>query len=259
MGCAVIALTTVMTHAAESPEAPGSRDARVILVAHRGALDQGYAENTLAAFRHAIASGALAIEIDLRGTRDGEIVVIHDDTVERTTDGSGSVAEMSLAELRRLDAGKGERMPTCEEVLELVAGTGVLLVVDVKQGATFDRERLIRLVERHGAVSQLVVGVRNLEDLAFFRKRNGDLRTLGFVKEVEDIEAFAKAGVAIVRLWPKWIEADPGLFDRVRKLGKPVWVTAGMASREEVEALVRLGASGIISDRLEVIRALRER
>lgn len=258
-GCIFLALVAGMTSPATAQHLPGLDSGRVVLIAHRGGLDHGYPENTLATFRHAIENGVEAIEIDLRGTKDGEIVVLHDASVDRTTEGRGKVAGMSLAEIRGLDAGGGERVPTFEEVLKLVSGSGVLLVVDVKKGATFDRAELLRLAELYGAIPHLVVGVSSVADLQFFRSRVPTLTTLGFVKKVEDIDAFVQAGIGIVRLWPQWIEENPGLIDRVRQLGKPVWVTAGPASREQLEALVRQGVSGILSDRLDVLHALRAR
>jgi glycerophosphoryl diester phosphodiesterase len=93
-------------------------------IAHRGA--SSYApENTLAAFDLALAMGIMHIELDVHCTRDGQVVVIHDETVDRTTDGTGPVTRYTLAELRRLDAGAwfgaefvGQRLATYAEVLE---------------------------------------------------------------------------------------------------------------------------------------------
>ena len=96
----------------------------MLVIAHRGA--SGHApENTLAAFKRALALGATFIETDLQLSRDSHFVAIHDDTVNRTTNGQGKVHDLSLAELRRLDAGSwfgseftGERIPTLDEILE---------------------------------------------------------------------------------------------------------------------------------------------
>lgn len=228
-----------------------------VFIAHRGGIGDGYPENTLAAFSHAIAAGADAIELDLRATRDGVIIVLHDATVDRTTDGRGRVASMTLAELRRLDAGQGERIPTLEEVLRLVAGTGVWLVLDVKQGGALDRRQVVRLAEAHDAVDRVIVGVRTLEDLRTFRALNPGLRTFGLVEDAANIGEFALAGVDIVRLWPEWIAADPGLIGVVQGLGKPVWVTAGDATPEELAGLVRQGVGGLLVDRLDVIKRVR--
>ncbi|CAA9443436.1 MAG: Glycerophosphoryl diester phosphodiesterase [uncultured Rubrobacteraceae bacterium] len=88
-------------------------------VGHRGAAGLE-PENTLRSFRRAAEEGADAVELDLRLTRDGCLAVLHDADVDRTTNGSGPVAEMTLNELKRLDAGLGERVPTFEEVLEAI-------------------------------------------------------------------------------------------------------------------------------------------
>jgi glycerophosphoryl diester phosphodiesterase len=91
----------------------------VIITGHRGALGSE-PENTLRSFRRAVADGCDEIELDLRATADGELVVLHDATVDRTTSGTGAVEEMSLAELRLLDAGLGEVIPTWAETVAAI-------------------------------------------------------------------------------------------------------------------------------------------
>ncbi len=93
-----------------------------LIIGHRGAAGLE-PENTLRSFARALDIGVDAIELDVYCV-DEQIVVIHDDTLERTTNGRGDVMATSYDALRRLDAGKGERIPTLDEVLELVAGTG---------------------------------------------------------------------------------------------------------------------------------------
>jgi glycerophosphoryl diester phosphodiesterase len=227
----------------------------VAFIAHRG-LAPGYPENTLLAYRQAIKLGAEVLEIDLRGTKDGEVVILHDETLERTTNGKGKVTDMTLAELKQLDAGKGERIPTYEEVLQLVGGTGVKLLLDIKESPVLNKKRIVELTEKHNAVLNVIVGPRNLEDLRTFRTLNPNLRTLGFIAKTDDIEPFAQAGVDIIRLWPKWIYAEPHLVAKVHKLGRPVWTTANDDPREELEKLVRLGVNGILSDLPEVMSGL---
>lgn len=110
---------------------------------HRGAA--GLApENTLAAFRKAIELGVDALEMDLHVTRDGELVVIHDETLDRTTDGRGSIGDLALEEVKRRDAGgkfapafRGEEIPTLQEVIELVNVSGdprIRLDLEIKFG-----------------------------------------------------------------------------------------------------------------------------
>ena len=104
-----------------------------LLIGHRGAA--GLApENTLASFAKAVALGVDGVELDVRLVED-ELVVIHDERVDRTTDGSGLVGELSLAQLRRLDAGAGERIPTLTEVLAAVPSR-CLVNVELKGAGT---------------------------------------------------------------------------------------------------------------------------
>lgn len=253
---AALAIASCLSSTSTVHAAPDPPPSNVVLVAHRGAVGPGQPENTMAAFRLAIANGAEVIEIDLRGTKDGEIVVIHDPTVDRTTNGSGAVADQTLAQLRLLDAGRGERIPTYQEVLRLVSGTGIVLLLDIKKGGVLDREKVIRVTEDHDAVARVIVGLRSLEDLRTFRALNPGLRTIGFVDEIGDIAPFVQGGADIIRLWPEWIYASPGLVGKVHELGRQVWTTAGDAPRVELAKLVRLGIRGILVDQPEVMNEL---
>ncbi len=102
------------------------------LIAHRGASGQ-YPENTLLAFARSLELGADAIELDVRVTADGVPVVLHDPTLDRTTDGTGAVAARTWSEVRRAVAGAGERVPTLAEVLERFPTTP--LIVEIKEAA----------------------------------------------------------------------------------------------------------------------------
>ncbi len=128
--------------------------ARPLVIAHRGSSAR-YAENTRAAFLHALAEGADGAEVDVHLTRDRQVVCLHDGTLERTSDGSGAVSEHTLAQLRRLDfhSWKGARLPaaygpasaqllTLTELLELLAGAGrpVRLALELKHPSPFGHE-----------------------------------------------------------------------------------------------------------------------
>ena len=253
----IVALLTIGLTPVAAAQAPATWPQwSVAFIAHRGGIVPGYPENTLTAFRQAMAYGAEVIEIDLRGTRDGEIVIVHDETLDRTTNGHGAVTDRTLAELKTLDAGGGERIPTYEEVLQLVSGTGVKLLLDIKQSSALDKHRVVRLTEKYNAVLNVIVGPRTLDDLRAFQSLNPNLRTLGFIPRVEDIEPFVQAGVDIIRLWPDWIHANPDLVKKVQRLGRPVWTTAEDAPRPELEQLVKLGVNGILSDFPAVMNAL---
>ena len=103
----------------------------IVRVAHRGASVH-YPENTLLAFHQAIKEGVDAIEVDVHRTRDGQLVIIHDSTLERTTNGHGRVADHSLREIRSLDAGQSEKIPLLNEVIQLAHEAQIRLCVEIK-------------------------------------------------------------------------------------------------------------------------------
>jgi glycerophosphoryl diester phosphodiesterase len=142
------------------------------LQAHRGAA--GLApENTLAAFRMAIELGADGAELDLQASKDGVVVVIHDDTVDRTTDGRGSIGDLTLAEIKRLDAGakfasafRNERIPTLRELIDLVKASGrerFRLNLEIKfaegrEGQPADlEERVLAVLRETGFTDRVIV------------------------------------------------------------------------------------------------------
>ncbi len=124
---------------------------RPLIISH--AACGGHApENTLQGVRTAIKLGAEAIEIDVQASSDGVPVLMHDSTVDRTTDGEGAVADLTLEQLRALDAG-GEPVPTLAEVLDITKGK-VLLVMEIKQPGI--EEQLSRVVSEADAVGEVM-------------------------------------------------------------------------------------------------------
>lgn len=137
--------------------------------AHRGASGQA-PENTLPAFELALEQGADAFELDVQLTRDDEVVVIHDETLERTTDGHGWVADHSFEALRHLDASArrpgyaGARIPSLAEVFDLVRGTGTRVNVELKNSRMAYRgleERVLALVDQYGMGERVVLSSFN--------------------------------------------------------------------------------------------------
>ncbi|MDP3028788.1 MAG: glycerophosphodiester phosphodiesterase family protein [Deltaproteobacteria bacterium] len=109
----------------------------MMIMGHRGAkaLEP---ENTLLSIRRAMEIGVDAVEIDVHLTKDKEVVVIHDSTVDRTTNGKGPVGSYTLEEIKKLDAGKGEKIPTLKEVIEFVKDK-VRLIIELKEERTEDK------------------------------------------------------------------------------------------------------------------------
>lgn len=229
--------------------------------AHRG-LAPGQPENTLTAFNHAIDMGVAIIELDLRSTADGAIVVMHDPTVDRTTDGSGALAGMSFEQVRRLDAGRkagaafaGERVPSYDEVLALAAARPVRLLLDIKDGRRMDLAEVIARAKARGVADRIVIGVRRLEDLRRVRAIDPVIATLAFAERRSDIDGFIDEGAGIIRLWSDWVAKEPGLSAHVRDRGKEAWILVGRSVPRDAPALTELhqrmrcaGAGAVISD-----------
>jgi glycerophosphoryl diester phosphodiesterase len=157
-----------------------------LIVAHRGDREH-YPENTLAAFESALVKGADALELDVFSTRDGELVVHHDYTLERTVAGTGYVGDYMLAELRRLSAGAwfgpafdDERIPTLAEVLDLGRGR-VRFELELRTPSRPFLERLLRELERHGVEDEVELTSPHLPLLGAVRAMNPVLRTGMFV------------------------------------------------------------------------------
>ena len=156
-----------------------------LIFGHRGAC--GYApENTLEAFRLALSQGADGYELDVHMTKDGELVVIHDETVDRTTDGTGLVRELTLGQIKALDAScgkeayRGARIPTLREALELVKGTGYIVNVEIKTDEWFYpelEEKCLALVKELDLEDQVIYSSFNHFTLQKLRALKPDVKT----------------------------------------------------------------------------------
>lgn len=160
----------------------------ITVAGHRGYKSR-YPENTLLAFRAALDYGADMLEFDLHLSKDGEVVVIHDDSVDRTTNGSGLVRDFTLEELKALDAGgwfgdafRGLEIPTLRELCELIGGyPGVLLNVEIKKGpdAMRSADLAIGQLKEFGLLPRCAFTCFDAEVLAYIHDKYG-FRTQGF-------------------------------------------------------------------------------
>ena len=158
------------------------------VIGHRG-VPLAAPENTLSSLELATRHGADLIEIDLHLSADGQLMVIHDDTVDRTTNGTGQVGDLSFSELRALDAGswmgpqfRGERIPTLNEALDLTAGRAGL-VIELKHGSKRypDIERLLaRTIETAERRDDVIVMSRDSRAIRRINLLDPDIMTLDF-------------------------------------------------------------------------------
>jgi len=145
---------------------------------HRGAAALE-PENTLLSIGRAIEIGVDAVEIDVRLNKDKEVVVIHDSTVDRTTDGTGPICAFTVEEMKKLDAGKGQPIPTLQEVIEFI-GNKVILVIELKEGGTV--RRVLELIKMNNLGDTVYV-------ISFWHR---------LVKSIKEMDSRIKTGVLLM-------------------------------------------------------------
>jgi glycerophosphoryl diester phosphodiesterase len=285
VGCAV-------QRQAVRPAPPFAAVVGPVIVAHRGGALEA-PENTVAAIEHGVAAGADWQELDVTLTRDRKVVVIHDDTLERTTTGAGAVAEHTLEEIRALDAGAprwsdsgaarlrtvgvtppafagqyaGARVPTLDEVL---AVPGVRLMIELK--TVPERERLVdevlAAIRRVGVSDQVALASFDAATLFIAHNRDPSLPLVGIAETEAGLEELLVLPLAVLAVTSEKVAPAPPAapaatvdlvavaLDRVGP-GTAVWAWTAY-SVDEAVALRDRGVHGIITDApAAVVAALR--
>ncbi len=224
----------------------GFASADPLVASHRGSVSQA-PENTLAAFRWAETIGADLFEADLRVARDGSLVVIHDARVDRTTNGTGNVGELPLSQLKSLDAGDGQPIPTFQETLAFVRQSRIRLLLDVKDSERIDAEALIGAIDQADVRERILIGSHSSALARSLKLSAPELEVLAMVPDTESIAEFLALEVDAVRLWARWVRKDPSLVESVRVAGAQVWITTGNLQGRSLRQVLRL-ADGIITN-----------
>lgn len=223
------------------------------LIAHRGASIE-CPECTLAAVRRSIEVGATAVEVDVRTSRDGQLFILHDTTLDRTTNGKGPANKLTLAELQKLDAGswfstkfKGEQIPSLIQAAQACQGKIDLLLDLKEQGDEYDR-KVVGIIQKHGAPKRTIVGVRSVAQAKRFRELLPEAKQLALIPSVDSIEAFANAGSEVIRIWPRWLEDGDTPVQRVRATGKGLHLNGTAGRLEETMQLLVHRPNSMSSD-----------
>jgi len=220
---------------------------KFLRIAHRGA--SAYEpENTLRSFGKAVEMGTDMVELDVRKSLDGRLVIIHDSRVDRTTNGKGQVRMKSLVELKELDAGMGERIPTLEEAVECVAGR-TKLVIELKEDGLEDR--VIRVIKEFGVADDVFVVSFKPVRLRAVKELEPDLKTgLILFASVDPLGAARKCGADAVAPFRWFITRK--LAERARAAGMYLF-TWTVDEKERAERLRDMGVSGIVTNRPDLI------
>lgn len=209
------------------------------LIGHRG-YSARYPENTLLSFKKAIEAGCTGIELDVRLTKDNKVVVIHDKNLERTTNGKGLVNDYTLKELKKLDAGKGERIPALEEVLAEIEG--IKLLIELKEYSEKICSETVKLAGKRRNTFFISFSIEAVQNV---KRINPRLKTgLIFSKPLIEPERYIKL---LNALCPRLDRLDAKIEAFAKQYGFDVYVwTVDTAS--ELKRVLQYGVTGIVSN-----------
>jgi glycerophosphoryl diester phosphodiesterase len=246
----------------------------IYVAAHRGDSAR-YPENTMESFRAAVEEGVDQIELDVRMTKDGEAIIIHDDTVDRTSNGSGKVIDLSLAELRELDFGSkkdpqfaGAKAPTFREFMDYIKDHPTMTVdVELKEYPTEGREklafdfcdRILQTIDEYGFTDRVVINSFSGKLNEYVHAKYGNkYRQHVFFPQKHlgecTVDPYSYAYCACM------FGATKEDFDTMIARGVQPWVGASVRNAETVEAVIEQGAYLITCNNPdEILALLRER
>ncbi len=236
------------------------------VVGHRGA--SGVApENTIAAFQEAIDAGAAMCELDVHLTKDGLPVVIHDERVDRTTNGVGPVADWTLQELKHLDAGmwfdrrfRGQRIPTLREVLRFARGKMKLFLELKTNKVDYPgiEEAVLLEVREEAMAEEVIVGSFNAQTVARARRLANGISVGGILEDLRGFDRFLEetGGVDVLSAGHVWATEETVRPVHGRRIPLFLWT---VNEEDEMRRCARLGVVGLMSDFPKVLaRVLSE-
>ena len=227
-----------------------------LILAHRGFAAE-YPENTMLAFKEAEKTGADGLELDVQMTRDGELVVIHDEKVDRTTNGTGLVKDFTLEELRKLDArfkfkelSKKEQIPALDEVLEWLSGTGMICNIELKNSIIpYEgmEEKVINLVRAYGLTDRIIISSFNHYSIVHSYILAPEIEIAPLLSEGLYMPWIYAQSIKAKGFHPHWRAAPDQIVKASLESG--IEVRPYTVNKEsELERLFKLNCSAVITD-----------
>tara|TARA_B110000027_G_scaffold111151_1_gene119301 strand:+ start:1541 stop:2299 length:759 start_codon:yes stop_codon:yes gene_type:complete len=219
-----------------------------LVIGHRGARGH-LAENTLPSIAKAIELGVDGIEIDIFKCASGELVVFHDQTLEKLTNSKGYIEQLTLDSIRKIDVLNGFTIPTLEEVLDLINGR-VFLNIELKgtQTALLTNEIILSYFERkEWDLSKILISSFNWEELEVFYSVNSEV-SIAILTEDDPLDAIPIAKqLNAVAINPEYVSLNTGNIDKIKKEGLKIF-TWTVNDPQEIKDVITLGVDGIITD-----------
>ncbi|MGV9173546.1 MAG: glycerophosphodiester phosphodiesterase [Promethearchaeia archaeon] len=223
----------------------------VTVIAHRGA-NKHAPENTMKAFRRAVELNADYIEFDVHETKDGEIVIMHDGNTYRTTGVKGEIKEMTLDELKELDCGEGEKIPTLRELISLAKGK-IGLQCEIKvEGIT---QKIISLFEEENVTDDVLISSFKRDEIFKINQINSDIKLaslfIGFIRKNTRIEEAISHNLSALHPF-HWF-ASKKFLNKAHEHGIKV-NTWTVDSPKRIKKLLDKGVDGIITNDIEAVQ-----
>ena len=220
------------------------------IFAHRGSKGK-YPENTLLSFEKALHENADGIELDVHLTKDGEVAVIHDEKLERTTNGKGYVKDFTLAELKKLNAGDNQQIPTLAEVFTMLGNTDTELNIELKTGHISYNDiesKVLSVADKYSGGRNVIYSSFHLPTLIRLKKLNSQAKIAWLLHMQSPLpnpaDYIETLGLEALHLEKGMVLSNPAhyrdIYDKLR-----VWT---VNDENEIKELIKLGVGAIITD-----------
>lgn len=237
-----------------------------LVIAHRGASSIA-PENTIPAFKKACELSSDGFECDVHLSKDGELVVIHDSTLDRTTNGSGKVCDYTLIQLKKLDAGikfsekyKGTTIPTLEETIEFAVLNNLLIEIELKDQYKDIEEKTISLINKYKYSKNTIVTSFNKKYLRNIKKIDKNIQTeldsyypilpLFYYKKILKVDVICPSFY--------YLKQKSKAYIKLIKFWKLKLNTFTLDTKEEMLEAINLGVDGILTNKPDVLIQLKD-
>lgn len=245
----VLLAAGVLLHVSFALVSLDAQEKKIMIQAHRGA--SGYApENTMSSFKMALELKADYLELDVHLTKDGHLVILHDETVDRTTDGKGAVKDMTLAEIKKLDAGikyaqkfKGEKVPALDELLKTFSGK-IKFNIEIKGEGC--EAGVVKLIKKYKIEKDVMVSSFHHEYLQKIKELEPSIVTAGLVMmgpKIKHLKNTIKANY--LNIHESFL--TKAIYDKAHEFGLGVIVWT-VNEKENMKKFAQLGVDGIITN-----------
>ncbi|MHC6181513.1 glycerophosphodiester phosphodiesterase [Clostridium sp. JNZ X4-2] len=229
---------------------------KTLNIAHRG-FSGLYPENTMLSFKKAAEAGADGIETDLHVTKDGIIVICHDETIDRTTDGSGFIKNYTYEEIRKFSAGEGEKIPSLDELLSYVKDRDLFLNLELKNDIIYYdnlEKNTIDKIYEYGLKENIIISSFNHQSMQKVKHYDSSIKTgLLYGSAIYKPEEYAKK-MGADALHPLFsLVMDAKIVQNIKKSGILI-NTYTVNRRNDMKKLIDLGVDGIITNYPNILK-----